>query len=31
VCAALYRPVLSRAIYIALLVGTILTIISESS
>ncbi len=29
VCAILYRPVLSRAIYIALIVGTILTIINQ--
>ena len=28
-CAVLYRPVLSRAIYIALIVGTILTIINQ--
>jgi hypothetical protein len=29
VCAILYRPVLSRALYIALIVGTILTIINQ--
>jgi hypothetical protein len=29
VCAMLYRPVLHRAIYIALIVGTILTIINQ--
>ena len=29
VCAVLYRPVLHRAIYISLLVGTILTIINQ--
>jgi hypothetical protein len=28
-CAVLYRPVLRRAVYIALLVGTILTIINQ--
>ena len=28
-CAVLYRPVLHRAIYISLLVGTILTIINQ--
>jgi hypothetical protein len=29
VCAILYRPVLRRAIYVALVVGTILTIINQ--
>jgi hypothetical protein len=29
VCAVLSRPVLSRAIYVALIVGTILTIINQ--
>jgi hypothetical protein len=28
-CAILYRPVLRRAIYIALVVGTILTVINQ--
>ena len=28
-CAVLYRPVLSRALYMALIVGTILTIINQ--
>jgi hypothetical protein len=28
-CAVLYRPVLRRAIYVALIVGTILTIINQ--
>jgi hypothetical protein len=29
VCAILYRPVLRRAVYVALVVGTILTIINQ--
>lgn len=29
VCAILYRPVLRRAVYVALIVGTILTIINQ--